>query len=51
MGCNCGAARKVVVHESHRPDGTVKRYLTEVEARRDVAAHGGEYEQVTQTAR
>ena len=51
MACNCGSARKVVIYESHRPDGSIKRYLTELEARRDVDAHGGQCKQVTQTAR
>ncbi|WP_298442568.1 hypothetical protein [Gordonia sp. (in: high G+C Gram-positive bacteria)] len=51
MGCNCGSGRKVVVHEAHRADGTIKRYLTEREALADVAQHGGEYQQVTQTSR
>ena len=46
MPCNCGSSAKVVVHESHRPDGTVKRFLSEAEARADVAASGGTYMQV-----
>lgn len=46
MGCNCGSSSRVVVHESHRPDGTVKRFLSEVEARTDAAKYGGHYAQV-----
>lgn len=46
MPCNCGTSSKVVVHEFHRSDGTVKRFLSEVEARSDAAAHGGTYMQV-----
>lgn len=51
MACNCGGNRRVTVHESHRPDGQIKRYLTEVEARRDVEQYGGTYSQVTQKQR
>lgn len=52
MGCNCGgSARRIIVHESHRPDGTVKRFLTEAEARRDALQHAGHYAQITQVAK
>ncbi len=46
MACNCGSTAKVVVRESHRPDGTVKRFLSEADARTDAATHGGHYAQV-----
>lgn len=52
MACNCGGSgRRVIVHEAHRPDGKVKRYLSEVEALRDVQKNGGHYAQVTQVAK
>lgn len=50
MGCNCGGGRTVVVYAVTRPDGTVKRYLTEREAEADATANGGTWAQVTQTA-
>ena len=46
MGCNCGNTAKIVVHESHRPDGTIKRFLSEGEARADAQQHNGTYAQV-----
>ncbi len=47
MGCNCaGSSSKVVVHESHRPDGTVKRFVSEADARSDAQKYGGSYAQV-----
>lgn len=51
MGCNCGGGRRVVVYTAHRADGTVKRYLTQREAEKDVDRNGGHWAQVTQTAR
>lgn len=46
MPCNCGNTSKIVVHESHRADGTIKRFLSEAEARTDAAEHDGTYMQV-----
>lgn len=51
MGCNCRGGSQVVIHQNTRPDGTIKRYLTETEARRDADAHGGTYSTVTQQSR
>lgn len=51
MGCNCRGASKVIIHQNARPDGTIKRYLTETEARRDTADYGGTYSTVTHHSR
>lgn len=45
MGCNCGGGSKRVIHQVRRPDGTVKRYATEAEARAAAAA-GGQYTRI-----
>ncbi len=50
MPCSCGGQKRVIVHEAHRPDGTVKRYLSETDARRDVARNGGHYAQISTPA-
>lgn len=48
MGCgSCGSSR-VVVYTVRLPDGTVKRFLTEANARKYAAQHGGVYAQVIQ---
>lgn len=51
MACNCSNGRTVIVYEVTRSDGAMKRYLTEREAKADVASNGGSWRQVTQTAR
>lgn len=42
MGCNCSPSRRIIVHEV-RKGGSTKRFLTEAEARREVALNGGDY--------
>lgn len=41
MPCNCG--RRGKEHRVIRPDGTIKRYHTEAEAKADAARTGGTY--------
>ena len=48
MACNCGPRSRVTIHQNTRPDGTIKRYLTEQEANRDNEHHGGQVSTVTQ---
>ena len=51
MGCACGSGRRVVVFEVKRADGTVKRYLAQRDAEKDVKRYGGTWAQITQTGR
>jgi hypothetical protein len=46
MACNCGGGAKKAIHQVRRPDGTVKRYATEAEARAAADATNGEYQQL-----
>lgn len=43
MPCNC---RKRVVYQVVMPDGTIRRYSTEAEARAAATATGGEYQAI-----
>ncbi|MCF8610056.1 hypothetical protein L5G28_07755 [Gordonia sp. HY285] len=49
-GCNCSNGRRIIVHEVHN-GSKVKRYLTEAEARKEVARNGGRYAQIAQVAK
>jgi hypothetical protein len=46
MPCNCGRGNSVA-HRVIRPDGTIKRYATEQEAKAAAEASGGTYRPVS----
>lgn len=46
MACNCGGGTKRTIHQVTRPDGTVKRYATEPEARAAASKPGYSYTKI-----
>lgn len=46
MACNCGGGQKKVIHQVRRPDGTVRRYSTQAEAKAAASQPGASYTKI-----
>lgn len=45
-GCGACGRQRNVTHQVRKPDGTIKTYGTEVEAKAAAASTGGSYERI-----